>query len=426
VIGRYKKTVVDLLQLLRQFQTQPKNTASLADIQRKLYRAICNVERRSKRAEERAAVARHSLRTGRLPKVQAKHLKRRIESLTSSKQGYKNLIYLLKSVGDGLAFTIFDRYDLKPLAFKQSPGSLSGKAGRRKELHILHALLKKNIRVILCDLTNVLRYGDICAEKFKLPLPLEIKSSRNENARTDRQIKNLGNMISYLHTDEMEGLYGRPGITKRVALTRRQRGYAHVLGEIIESAEQTNFAAREVELGVHYVVMRHFRASEFEKYFQGRGKSVQFALLNSDKYSGAWAPFFPFVLSIDDVEQCFGFAAGAFSILVHIDLDEAVRIAKRRGFALTFDKPKDANFPDHITDDDWLWWFKPIKPSVADYFAVGPHMIGRLFFEFASLKWLIASSVDRLPASLSAMIEEQVAKRSSSTPAPTDTTRSAP
>jgi hypothetical protein len=77
---------------------------------------------------------------------------------------------------------MFDRYDLKPLAFKQSPGSLRGKIGRRKELYILHALLNQNLRVILCDLTNVLRYGDICAEKFKLPLPLEIKSSRNESA----------------------------------------------------------------------------------------------------------------------------------------------------------------------------------------------------------------------------------------------------
>jgi hypothetical protein len=408
VIGRYKKTVIALLRLLRQFQAQPQNTTLLANIQRRLFRAICNVERRSKRADERAAAARHLLRTGRLPKEQAKALKRQIEFFASSKLGYSNLIYLLKSIGDGLAFTMFDRYDLKPLAFKQSPGSLRGKTGRRKELHILHALLKQNLRVILCDLTNVLRYGDICAEKFKLPLPLEIKSSRNGNARTDRQIKNLGNMISYLHTDEMEGLYGRPGITKRVALTRRQKGYAHVLGELIESAKQANFAAREVEPGVHYVVMRRFKASDFEKYFKEKTR-VQFALLNSDKYTGTWAPFFPFVLSIDDVEECFGFAAGEFSILVHIDLDEAVRIAKRRGYVLTFDKPKDEYVPDHITDDDWLWWFKPSKPSASevDYFAVGPHMVSRLFFEFASLKWLIAASVERLPAALLAMASEQ-------------------
>jgi hypothetical protein len=410
VIRRYHKTVVALLRLLRQFQSEPKNTTLLGQIQRRLYQVICNVERRGKRSDERAAALRRQLRTGRLPKEQAKLLKRQIEILATTKQGYSDLIYLLKSIGDGLAFTIFDRYDLKPLAFKESPGSLSGKSGRRRELYILHTLLKKKLRVILCDLTNVLRYGDLCAERFKLPLPIEVKSSRNTNARTDRQIKNMGNMIAYLHTDEMEGLYGVPGITTRVALKKRQKGYASVLRELINCATQANMAAREVEPGVQYIVFRRFKKSDFDKHVQVKPRQhIQFSLLNSERYSGTWAAFFPFVLSIEEVEQCYDFAAGNISILVSIDLDVAIRIAKRRGYALTFDKPKDAIVPDHFSNDNSFWWFKPITPSASevDQFAVGPHMVSRLFFEFASLKWLVAASVEKLPETMLKLVSEK-------------------
>jgi hypothetical protein len=132
VLTRYRKTVLSLLRLLRQFQKNPKNTALLADIQRRLYKAICTAEQRAKKKDAAIGKARQLLRTARLPKEEAKALKTHLSNLANRKGEYNSLIHLLKSIGDGLAFTIFNRYDLKPLVFKESPGALGGNRGERR------------------------------------------------------------------------------------------------------------------------------------------------------------------------------------------------------------------------------------------------------------------------------------------------------
>jgi hypothetical protein len=391
MIGRYKKSILSLLHQLRQFQNDPKNTELLRAIQLKLYKQLCAIESRAAHSDEKLAEARTTLRSARLPKEDARKLKAQISTLITRKQGYQDLSYLLRSIGDGLAFTIFDRYDLKPLAFKESPGSLRGKAGRRLELYLLNTALTHGQRAILCDLTNAIKYGDVCLVKFDLPFPIEVKTSRNENARTSRQIEKLGKMIKYLHTDEIEGLYDRPGITRRVSLIEKQVGHAHALSPLIDEAYRTGFAIREVEPGLSYAVFRKFDASKMEEFYGG-SRQIQFDTLNHHKYTGMWAPFTPFVLSIADPQQCLGFASGDFVIAIAIDIAEAKRIARELGYTLWLERPEGIQTSiDAETAKSAMWWFTPSQsdPKAPEYMAIGGHMIQRVFFEFASLKWLV-------------------------------------
>jgi hypothetical protein len=279
----------------------------------------------------------------------------------------------------------------------------------------LYALLKEGQRAILCDLTNALRYGDIVAEQFKLPFLIEVKTSHNENARTSRQIKELGDMAQYLRSDETTGLYGFTGTIKRIALPKRQKQYNHVLFEMINEARETDFCSREVERGLHFIVFRKFNETLFEKYFGPKRQQIHLQVLNFAKYSGAWTPFLPFVISIENVEQCFSFAVGEFLIAVAVDFEQAARMAKRRGYVLTPEKPSHVKVPNNEDPNsgDWAWWFTQINPSIGEkpeYFAVGPYMIGRVFFEFSSLKWLIDVSVAQASAVLPYVAQKKANK----------------
>lgn len=380
-----------LLLQLRQFEADPTNVAVLTDLQNDLYRCLSTVERRASRLNKNISAMRSRLRRERLPRERSRILKRNIARSTDRKQDYQDLCFFLRSIGDGVAFTMFDQYDLKPLAFKEHPGALIGKTGRRRELHILRRVLKHGVRVILCDLTNVLRYGDICYEKFGLPLFAEIKSSKNVNARTERQVEAIRKMALYLLSDETEGLYGIAGSFKRRSTTEHQRGHADKLTALIDEAYAKGTSWTEAEPGLRYIVMRRFKSSELDAATANMSRVV-FDTLNHHKYSGIWASYFPFALSIRNPGQCLDFAAGKFVIAVAYDIARAQSIADACGYLLTTDPPRELHrdLPDNPQD---YWWLLPKTPSPdpnrPEHIALGMHFLGRLLFEFASLEWVI-------------------------------------
>jgi hypothetical protein len=414
VIAQYKKTIVGLLRQLRQFQQSADKTDFLEAFQRQLYHTLVTIERRAAKNDREIASARSLSRKGRLDKAESVRLKIKIARLIESKDGYRDLLFLVKSIGDGIAFTLFDRFDLKPLAFKESPGAVRGKSGRRREFTILNAFLRRGMPAVLCDLTNVLRYGDICIKRFDLPFPIEVKSSKNTNARTERQLQGIGKMVEYLHTDELEGLYGRAGVTKRQALAKPQVGHAIELHDLIEQVSVKRFAAREVEPGLHYMVFRQFRNSDFEKHF-GPLREFVFQSLNSLKYDGAWSSHYPFTLSLDDIDQCFAFARGDFVIAIAFDMKAVQRIGRRRGFNISREKPLHAHVREDIPDDAYEWWITPkaFPDGSQGTSGVSGHLVGRIFFEFASLKWVVHTATQGLKAMFSALEAQAAADQSS-------------
>jgi hypothetical protein len=407
VIGQYKKTVVGLLAQLREFQNTPQNMGLLERLQRNLYQTLVTIERRAVANDGEIGSARRLSRNGRLEKLASLRLKAKIARLIERKDGYRDLFFLVKSIGDGIAFTLFDRFDLKPLAFKESPGAIGGKSGRRREFTILNAFLRRGMPAVLCDLTNVLRYGDICIKPHNLPVPIEVKSSKNSNARTERQLKSIGKMVEYLHTDQIEGLYGLPVITKREALAKPQAGHAGELHNLITRISVERFAAREVEPGLHYMVFRRFRASDFDKYF-GSLREFVFQTLNSQKYNGAWSSHYPFTLSLEDIDQCFAFARGDFVIAIAFDMKVVQRMGRQRGFNISRERPLHAPAREGVPDDAYEWWITPraFPDGSQGASGVSGHLVGRVFFEFASLKWLVHTATQGLKKMFTELVEK--------------------
>ena len=124
---------------------------------------------------------------------------------------YRRLIVVFREIGDCLAFTYLDKYDIKPMAFKQSPGFVSGKKGTRFERRCLRRIFANGTIAILNDLTNCLRYGDLTVPVGGMPNLMELKSGKASGWRDDRQIERLSRLSVYLTTDRVTDWY-HPGV----------------------------------------------------------------------------------------------------------------------------------------------------------------------------------------------------------------------
>jgi len=104
--------------------------------------------------------------------------------------------YNFLCLGDSLAFLYIDRFALKQMFFnvdndnpKQGGGFLSGQTGLAGEVSLLIEAIARGVPAVLCDLTTVLRFGDVCLLGASDPVPIEVKSSKTKDARAKRQKK---------------------------------------------------------------------------------------------------------------------------------------------------------------------------------------------------------------------------------------------
>ncbi len=58
------------------------------------------------------------------------------------------------------------------------------------------------VPVVMSDLTNIIRHGDLCALAGPDPFPLELKSSRLTGSRVARQAEQLNLITNFYEKDE--------------------------------------------------------------------------------------------------------------------------------------------------------------------------------------------------------------------------------
>src|SRR5215213_9814528 len=190
---RHKKSLINLFGNLRELQRDPhRNIALCLEIQETLIKKLSYLEKRINNLKEQSGDHKRNLRggSGRISKAEAAKIKASIKDNHYKIDVYQYLQRIYKSVGDGLAFTYINKWDIKPLAFKESPGAISGKSGGKFERQVFKSAFHSGHIAILNDLTNCLRYGDITAiteDGFRLIELKAVKSELHLNDRIRRQ-----------------------------------------------------------------------------------------------------------------------------------------------------------------------------------------------------------------------------------------------
>ncbi|MBS1089509.1 hypothetical protein [Gluconobacter wancherniae] len=188
-----------------------------------------------------------------------------IQSAKQAKHDPKDWQYIRYNflcIGDFLAFLYLDRFAFKHTYFdvetyqpKQSGGFISGKSGYENEMRCLEAVISLGVPAVLCDITNVLRYGDICVLAGNDPSFVEVKSSKTKDRRGRRQEKKLQTLCDFLISDRAENFRGRRGVTIRQEISNTPISYANEMQEAVEEAMKVGSTSFEIDECLKVVVI---------------------------------------------------------------------------------------------------------------------------------------------------------------------------
>ena len=352
---------------------------------------------------QRAQTKIRSLKTERKSLLMTEEYERRLDYLDHRIDRVRQVVYVWKCFGDAIAFIYLDRFSLKQTYYnthnvnvKQDAGFLIDKEGTELELTILRTILTKGIPCLLCDITDTIRYGDICLLNGDDPSFIEVKSSRKKDRRGIRQLRRLRKLSNFYTTDEALDFRG---VNKAVRTTLQEQIKCHSkkLNDCIQEAIHQGNAHAHPEEGLYILVSRD--GSKFKQELEKvplSEKTIVFSF-NSMKSERVWAPFYPFTLLINSKEALYDFIRGDLFILVFLDMNIVAQEINELGYQCEINLEKD--FP-----------LKVFREGSKAHMNVG-HLVKRCGMEVLSPKWLAKISVSRFN-NLIAQIskEEEISK----------------
>jgi len=380
--------------MLHELQADPiSQSNNCLYIQEELLKRIIYVEKRSRKCRETLKGLKRQLGSKTSPLLNNKEaglIKAHIHQCNQRIGGYQRLLMTFKSIADGLAFTYIDKWDIKPMVFKESSGFISQKKGLRSELKFLrHVFLKGGVG-ILNDLTNCLHAGDICVALENRPYIFEIKSGRADNARVKRQRKHIEDISNYLYFDRADKMYGVEGDFQRFPIHSQEMNHMDKFNSIVASARSSTgkYCLEEIENGLYYgatyVEDDHMLDPIIKKH---PGKLIV-SMLNEWKYSTTG--YYPFSLSFRDSNAWYDFCRGKLIILIAVDYEVIQQKLLSAGLSMKYNPHPD------WSSESYLEVSNVKSNSAFTGLLIGGHFFGRLFTEFLSLDWTIQSIIDRV------------------------------
>lgn len=382
LIKYYKRRILTFKNKLDRIDPESSDLQPLLDFQSYLIKQIVRDEKRLKRRKDELVTLKRGLRDKGLGKRDAKALKELIKKRKESIPGNKYLLYLWRCFGDGLVFKFISKWNLKRFLYeadsseiKQASGNIGGKDGLDQELVLLIDAIKNNVPAILCDLTNVIRHGDLCLLGASDPVVIEVKSSKNRNKRVERQLEAIGKIHKYLEEDvgEVGGVEGM----KRVELHGEERHHGEAFNKALDLSKDRPYVKLNPEEGLYYIVLNTAHEKDYDEVFEGLEKAVVY-MLNQAKTEQRWDNYYPFVLSIKDPNNLYRFIAGDIYVLVAISSVVLKDMASDIGYELEVSEYENEAF---IFSKSLEGYDEPFRAIVSEHFS------GRLGLEFMTLEW---------------------------------------
>lgn len=400
MIGRRKKTFFKLHRLLRAVEADQDDLALVRELNGLLIREILRSEANIGRHKAAVKALRAQLKTARPSREEANKIRRTITRTERYIDTYFQQRYIWKCFGDGLAYAFLDKYAVKHAFFetetydvKPSAGMLGGKSGLVGEITCLLSALDHDVPAVLCDITNTLRYGDVCLLGASDPCLIEVKSRAGLNQRGKRQAAALKRLTNFLETDQADN-FRVAGRTRRVQVNIKERNYRKAMNACIEEASREGFARTQPEPGLAYFATYGYLPKDAFNALRDGGPWV-LLMLNEDKTAGTWAPYEPFTLSIRDAKHLLDFIEGRLSLIVAFDSEALVARMTRPGWDVRFDSEATAAIQFHHQETGAL-------------IGVSRQFLGRIGFEFVAPSWIAESQapqVEELNLAMSSTLE---------------------
>jgi hypothetical protein len=380
MLGYRKRSFGSAHKLLSALRADHDDLGSLRRLQQLLMGEIFRTEAKTRALKaERKGVAANR---GKSAAKRSSILAQRIERVRAA-------AYVWRCFGDAIAFEFLDKYALKqsfydtgrPVA-KQRAGFLSGKEGLGVEIAVLEDFLEKKVPAVLVDLTDSIRHGDICLLLGPDPQLIEVKAKAGLDTRGRRQRDGLAKLHEFFEHDEAEGLRGFAGVTRRTQFSSADRTYFAELNACIGQAMEKGHATVSPEPGLHYLAMTEKGPSLNEIVASLKLDKLWGFPLNEFKAERAWAPYYPFLLSIEGEAALWAFVRGDLYLVVIVETKALEAVVKEAGYVGDFDRAEE-DYPLTIKHKD-----------LKELTRVSSHYLRRMALEFVSPKWLVEAAIE--------------------------------
>lgn len=243
----------------------------------------------------------------RLSKDEARKAKNKIEQYQCQIDEYQELEIIYRDFGDALAFSYIDKWSIKPLAIKETAGALSGKKGSRLERKLFRMSFAFGHIVLLNDITNCLRHGDITVPKDGKFMIIEAKSGKHRTDRDIRQSIEMKNITDFLETDSTDRLYKMNGNYKRVGYGAKEIHHRDKINGLVLTAIENGISVMEVESGLFYIASTKFNPEIAKNILEKcTGKPIVSLFSQSNRNH----IYFPIILTIQDPDSLYKFYDG--------------------------------------------------------------------------------------------------------------------
>lgn len=338
IIGRRRRTFIELANLLRAVECNPEDLVIVQNLNIAILKAVIRTEKDILRHKGNLKWFRTDLKTGRNAVETTILIRRRIKETEAYVARYVSQLWLWKLFGDALTYSYLDKFSIKHAYFdvdefqvKRDAGMVHGKSGLPNEIGLMLSAIEHNLPAVLCDITNVLRYGDVCLLGGSDPYILEVKSKNRLNQRGKRQAAKLETLNNFLRDDRATAFRGGPGETIRQAFAIPERTHVEALNECIRSAQDNGFCMINPEPGLYYIASYGGHVTAHEQFYNEKGPSICFSW-NEAKNVPEWAPYVPFLLTIRDPSHIVDFVDGRLIIHVWLNTSRLVELMSVNGW----------------------------------------------------------------------------------------------
>lgn len=381
IVSRHRKSFYLAMAMLKDLRADPANEKISLELQEYLIKKISYIElrmRQLRRAVEESKKELRTRRTDQHAKRRSTELKIAIRHLNEQIDGYSFLAFLYRHIGDGIAFTYLNKWDIKPLAMKEEAGFISRKKGNRLERRMLRSIHEKLGRIaILNDLTTCLRYGDLTIPKDGRFMIIEAKSKKRKSHKQSRQLAQMEKVTKYVATDLGEDMFEQKGPVRRVGYSGRERSHVKRLNRMIRDAMKRGHAFEKVEDGVFYLIVKGEPRLVLDRFMKRIPAGSLASYVNAASSHG----YYPIVLSFSEPDFVWSFFCDELSILIFVDPSKVEEILKAKNLTVEF-----------LFDDTWLFSCASTKPGDDFFMKMGTFLFSRVFLEFVSLRWLLEST----------------------------------
>lgn len=382
MIARRRIAFLRLCALLRSIEADLDNFAAVRALNLGILKEVLRDEAHVVRLRGLIKVLNRRLKSERPSRSEALQLRKQIKRHEDAVTRYRNQLFIWRCLGDGLAYAYISTFNIKHAFFettspcaKQDAGYVTGKSGLQHELALLLSAIQHRVPAVLCDITNTIRYGDICLLGGGDPVPMEVKSKPGVlNQRGKRQAARLAELEGFLRNDYAAGFRGMPEV-RRVEYAVPYRDCIDDVNACIQAARDDGWNVVCPERGLIYVAM--FGETPIDEILGhlGMTKPILF-ILNTDKCEKTWVPYLPFVNSIRGLDDLYDFVIGELFLIVAIDAATMCDRLAMPGWRVSL-----------LGLSDPVILLEEIESG--GKVVVSNQFIGRLGYEFMSLDWFV-------------------------------------